>query len=136
MTGKSAVFLKMLGDAVHQAMVESMGVSPLDRFQVITGHTPATLYYDASYLGIERTDEIIIIQITLNEGRTVDTKRTFYQRTVQLLEQSLKDQIRGCDDRSGGRSKRKIGRSVVALPNMRHEAACGLGAHGHLHQIS
>jgi 4-oxalocrotonate tautomerase len=90
MTGKSTVFLKTLSDAVHRAMVETMDVPPLDRFQVITEHTPATLYYDASYLGIERTDEIIIIQITLNEGRTLDTKRTFYQRTVQLLEQSLK----------------------------------------------
>lgn len=90
MTGKSAVFLKTLGEAVHQAMVETMDVPPLDRFQVITEHTPATLYYDATYLGIERTDEIVIIQITLNEGRTLDRKRTFYRRTVQLLEQSLK----------------------------------------------
>jgi 4-oxalocrotonate tautomerase len=90
MAGKPAAFLKTLGDTVHQAIVKIMNVPPLDRFQVITEHSSTTLFDDAEYLGIKRTDEIVMIQIALNQGRIVDTKCKFYQRTAQLLEQLLK----------------------------------------------
>ena len=59
-------------------MVNIMNVPPLDRFQVVTEHYSTTLFYDAEYLGIKRTDEIVMIQIALNQGRTVDAKCKFY----------------------------------------------------------
>jgi 4-oxalocrotonate tautomerase len=90
MAGKPVAFLKVLGDTVHQAMVKIMNVPPLDRFQVVTEISSTTLFYDAEYLGIKRTDEIVMIQIALNQGRIVDAKCKFYQRTAQLLEQLLK----------------------------------------------
>ena len=70
--GKPAAYRKAVGDAVHQAMVEAINVPPLDRFQVITEHKPDGLIYDAEYLGIRRTDEVVFIQITLNAGRTLE----------------------------------------------------------------
>lgn len=75
-----------VGEAVHQAMVETIGVPTLDRFQLITEHPTHGLVYDPSYLGIERTDGIIIIQITLNEGRTVEQKKALYARIADLLQ--------------------------------------------------
>jgi phenylpyruvate tautomerase PptA (4-oxalocrotonate tautomerase family) len=41
------------------------------------------------YLGIHRTDDIVIVQITLNEGRTVEAKRQFYGRLSERLNQEL-----------------------------------------------
>jgi 4-oxalocrotonate tautomerase len=37
---------RAVGEAVHQAMVETIGVPPLDRFQVITEHPADDLVYD------------------------------------------------------------------------------------------
>ena len=86
--GKSAAYRKALGDGVHQAMVEAINVPPLDRFQVITEHTPDGLIYDPEYLGIRRTDNIVFIQITLNAGRTLELKKALYARIVERLKQN------------------------------------------------
>ena len=45
--------------------------------------------YDPSYLDISRTDGIIIIQITLNEGRTTELKKNFYQAVADGLHKEL-----------------------------------------------
>lgn len=86
--GKPAAYRKAVGDAVHQAMVEAINVPPLDRFQVITEHKPDGLIYDAEYLGIRRTDEVVFIQITLNAGRALELKKALYARIVDLLKQN------------------------------------------------
>ncbi len=86
--GKSAAYCGAVGEAVHRAMVETINVPPLDRFQVITQCSPDDLIYDPRYLEIERTDGVVFVQITLNAGRTVDQKRALYARIAQLLAES------------------------------------------------
>ncbi len=83
--GKPEVYRRAIGDSVHQALAETINVPAADRFQVITEHGSAGLIYDATYLGIERTDDMVIVQITLNAGRSVDQKRALYARIVELL---------------------------------------------------
>ena len=84
---KPAAHARLIGDAVHQAMVETIGVPPLDRFQIITEHPADGLVYDPSYLGIARTDGVIVIQITLNVGRTLEQKKALYARIAALLQE-------------------------------------------------
>src|SRR5712692_9143869 len=72
--GKSPSFLASIGEAIHQAMVETINVPPDDRFQIFTEHSPEALIYDPGYLGIKRSDDLVVIQITLNTGRTLDQK--------------------------------------------------------------
>jgi len=83
--GKSPEFRRAVSDGVHRAMVEAIKVPEQDRFQIITEHDESGLIYDPSYLGISRTDGVILIQITLNAGRTVEAKKALYARIVQLL---------------------------------------------------
>jgi 4-oxalocrotonate tautomerase len=85
MEGKQPSYLKSIGDAVHKAMVETISVPEFDRFQIITEHTRDTLFYDPHYLGIERSDDIVMIQIALRGGRTVEMKKALYGRIVELL---------------------------------------------------
>ena len=66
-------------------MVDAINVPPLDRFQVITEHPVDGLIYDPSYLGINRTDDVVFIQITLNAGRTLEQKRALYKKITELL---------------------------------------------------
>jgi phenylpyruvate tautomerase PptA (4-oxalocrotonate tautomerase family) len=83
--GKTTEYRHKIADGVHRAMVEAINVPPQDRFQVITEHQADGLIYDPSYLGINRTDEVIFIQITLNGGRTLDQKRALYKKITELL---------------------------------------------------
>lgn len=78
-----------IGDIVHRAMVETINVPPLDRFQIIAEHAKTAFIYDPQYLNVARTDDLIIIQITLNTGRTVEMKKAFYRRVAELLHQEL-----------------------------------------------
>jgi len=83
--GRSAADRAAIGDAVHQAMVETINVPADDRFQVITEHPGGALIWDPKYLGIARGDGFVLIQITLNQGRTLDMKRALYRRIAERL---------------------------------------------------
>jgi 4-oxalocrotonate tautomerase len=83
--GKPPEYCRAVGDAVHRTMVEAIAVPAHDRFQVITEHGPDGLVYPPEYLGHVHTDDIILVQITLNEGRGVELKRALYRRITGLL---------------------------------------------------
>jgi len=83
--GKSEQYRQALADGVHQAMVETIDAPPQDRFQIVTEHSENGLIYDPSYLGIDRSDDIVIVQITLSAGRKPGQKRKLFQRMAEIL---------------------------------------------------
>ena len=83
--GRTAEYRRRVGDAVHRALVETLGVPARDRFQLITEHDPNDLVYDREYLGIKRSDDIVIVQITLSTGRTAPQKRALFRRIADNL---------------------------------------------------
>ena len=83
--GKPKAYRRKVGDAIHRALVEAIGVPPLDRFQLLTEHAPGDIVYDSNYLGIARTSDILIVQITLSVGRTAAQKRALYKRIAANL---------------------------------------------------
>jgi 4-oxalocrotonate tautomerase len=87
--GKSADYRKTIGDVVYDAMVETLKAPEGDRFQVITEHAADSFVADPNYLGIQRSEHCVFVQLTLNEGRTVDQKRAFYKAVALGLHQRL-----------------------------------------------
>ena len=83
--GKPAEYRRAIVDAVHQCMVSERKAPADDRFQVITEHDSDSLIYDPTYLDMQRSDEVIFIQITLNEGRTREAKQRFHRAVVKAL---------------------------------------------------
>ena len=71
-------------------MLEEISVPADDKFQIITTHQANEINIPKSYLGIEYTQGIVFIQITLNSGRTVELKKKFYQRIANDLHAELK----------------------------------------------
>lgn len=88
--GKTADYKKKIGDAVHQAMVETLNVPPLDRFQIISTHAKSDFIFDSQYLNIARTDDLVMIQITLNSGRSTEMKKAFYKSVADVLAAEIK----------------------------------------------
>jgi 4-oxalocrotonate tautomerase len=60
-----------------------------DRFQVINEHEADNFLFDADYLGVRRTDDLVIIQITWNEGRTVEQKKALYKAIADGLHAAI-----------------------------------------------
>jgi phenylpyruvate tautomerase PptA (4-oxalocrotonate tautomerase family) len=87
--GKSTEFRRKVSEIVYQSMIATINVPSKDKFQVITEHDKDSLIYDPEYLNIRRTEGIVIIQITLNEGRTVEVKKTFDKRLAERLHEEL-----------------------------------------------
>jgi 4-oxalocrotonate tautomerase len=86
--GTTPEYRRALGDGVHRAMVEAIAVPVDDRFQVITEHPPGGIIYDAHYLGIERSERVVLVQITLSAGRKPQQKRALYRRMAEILAES------------------------------------------------
>jgi 4-oxalocrotonate tautomerase len=78
-----------IADLVYQAMVDVINVPRDDRFQIITWHGWHELIYPEKYLGIEYSPGIVFIQITLNQGRSVELKKAFYRRVADDLHTKL-----------------------------------------------
>jgi 4-oxalocrotonate tautomerase len=86
--GKDAGYRQEIGRVVHEALV-SVGVPKDDRFQVIGEHEPENLRFDSDYLGIHRTEQLVIIQITWNEGRTTEQKKALYKAIADGLHSTV-----------------------------------------------
>jgi 4-oxalocrotonate tautomerase len=83
--GKSREYRRKVGNAVHQALVETIGVPEKDRFQIITDHWPDEFIYDPEFLGIRRSEDLVIIQATISSGRTIEMKRALFRRIAEKL---------------------------------------------------
>jgi phenylpyruvate tautomerase PptA (4-oxalocrotonate tautomerase family) len=83
-------FAQQVGEIVYEVMTTHINVPKDDKFQVITKHDSQELVAPKSYLGIEYSEDIIFIQVTLNEGRTTDLKKKFYKAICEGLVERLK----------------------------------------------
>ncbi len=86
--GKDAAFRREIGRVVYDALV-SVSVPEKDRFQVINEHDADGFLFDPDYLGIHRTNDLVIIQITWNEGRTTAQKQALYKAIADGLHTAL-----------------------------------------------
>ncbi|SFQ42486.1 tautomerase family protein [Amycolatopsis rubida] len=77
--------LPAIGDAVHQAMTETIDVPVDDRFQIMSSHAAGRLRYDPGYFGVQRDDGIVYIAITMRAGRTDEQKTALYRRATELI---------------------------------------------------
>lgn len=83
--GRSAVERSTIADSVHRALVDTMDVTEQDRFQIVEQHSGEGFIYARQYGSTTRSDALVIIQITLNRGRTPEMKMRFYDRVTALL---------------------------------------------------
>ena len=83
--GKSPEYLRSVSEAIHQALVTTANVPPDDRFHIIQQLDADRLIAHPSYGGVNRSDDLIIVEITLNAGRTVEVKKSLYAAIASRL---------------------------------------------------
>jgi phenylpyruvate tautomerase PptA (4-oxalocrotonate tautomerase family) len=84
-SGRTDEYKKSLADGVLRALVETFNVPQDDQFMVLSEHAPQDFIYNRGYLGIERSDGFVMIQLTVSNTRPLEKKRALYRRIVELL---------------------------------------------------
>jgi phenylpyruvate tautomerase PptA (4-oxalocrotonate tautomerase family) len=90
--GKPPQFIRAAGTAIQEALVEHAKIPAGDHFQIFHEVDAGNLIADDSFAGlpptppVERSEGLIIIQITLNEGRTDITKAAIYHDVAARLQ--------------------------------------------------
>lgn len=74
--------------AVHDAMVASIGIPEDDFFQLLSEYQPGDFLFDRGFLGVQRSDALLVVQITLRRGRSDAMKRDLFARIAANLERA------------------------------------------------
>lgn len=86
--GKPAAYRQAILDGLYLAMRETFDVPDDDRFMTISEHDEGDFSYGKSYLGIARSDDLVMIQITVSKTRTIAQKKALYARIAERLSSS------------------------------------------------
>jgi 4-oxalocrotonate tautomerase len=86
--GKTEAFRQAICDGLSRAMHETFNVPADDQFMAITEHEAANFRYSADYLGVPRSENIVYIQITANNTRSLEQKKALFARIAFLLGES------------------------------------------------
>ncbi|MEH2626290.1 hypothetical protein V1292_004345 [Bradyrhizobium sp. AZCC 1719] len=74
--------IRALADAVHEGLVETCGVPPKDRFQLVSTYAHEMMFIDPTFPDVARTVDASIIEILFLAGRTIDQKKNLFRRIV------------------------------------------------------
>ena len=83
--GKPADYRQAIAENVYEALRETFNVPENDFFATVDELKPHDFIYDRKYFNIERTDDLVLIQLTVSNTRTVDQKKALYRRIVERL---------------------------------------------------
>lgn len=86
--GRPADFLVKVGNAIHAALVAQAKIPEADRFQIFHEVDDWHIDADSNFAGgtpVERSADVLIIQITLNAGRTDEIKSALYAEIASRL---------------------------------------------------
>ena len=85
--GKTESQKRKIADAAHRALLETISIPAQDRFQIVTEHSASDFIFDPQYLNIARSKDLVIIQITMSAGRTLELRKSLFRRMADLLHQ-------------------------------------------------
>lgn len=89
--GNSSEFLASVGQAIQDALVAQAKIPPDDHFQVFDEVESDRMIVDCCFAGlppsepVKRSQGMLIVEITLNEGRSDDVKKALYADIARRL---------------------------------------------------
>lgn len=83
--GRTDAQVRALADTVQQVMLDVFAAPERDRYQVIHEHKPGRIIAEDTGLGFERTDGVVVIQVT-QQGRDEAQKKALYRALADRLE--------------------------------------------------
>ena len=85
--GKSDAYRQAVFDGLYRALRETLDVPEGDQFMTITEHDAANFRYGDAF-GIARSDDLVYVEITVFDTRTVEQKKALFRRLAELLSEN------------------------------------------------
>jgi 4-oxalocrotonate tautomerase len=85
-TGQPAAYRAAIARGAYEAMRETFDVPEDDLFVIIHELEVENFIFGRTYLGIERSDDLVILQITCNDTRTLEQKKALYAAVSERLQ--------------------------------------------------
>jgi 4-oxalocrotonate tautomerase len=82
--GKPEAYRQAIFDSLYGAMGEALHVPDDDQFMTITEHDAASFRTGNAY-GVSRSADVVYIQITVFDTRTVEQKKALFRRIAERL---------------------------------------------------
>ena len=82
--GKPEAYRQAIFDSVYRAMRETLNVPEDNQFMTISEHDAANFRYGNAY-GVARSADVVYIQITVFNSRTIEQKKALFRRIAELL---------------------------------------------------
>lgn len=73
-------------NGIHQALVDSIGMPQDELFNLVAGYQHDQFWCSRSFNGIQRSDQVVVIEITLRRGRSDAMKRELYAAIARNLQ--------------------------------------------------
>lgn len=73
-------------EGIHDALVESIGMPKDELFNLVSEYGDGEFFYDRSFNGIARSENLIVVEITMRRGRSDAMKRALYAAIARNLE--------------------------------------------------
>ena len=70
---------------IHEALVEGIGMPKDEMFNLVTEYADGEFFYDRSFNGIARSENLIVVEITMRRGRSDAMKRDLYAAMTRNL---------------------------------------------------
>ena len=74
-------------DGIHAALVAAIGMPQDELFNLLTPYAPGQFYFDRRFNGVARSDEVVVVEITMRRGRSDAMKRALYENIARNLDQ-------------------------------------------------
>ncbi|MER6066765.1 tautomerase family protein [Streptomyces sp. NPDC001792] len=81
---------RALADALNQSLVQALGIPEGDRFIMISEHGENELYLDPTFMGMQRSDDAVIITLLLGAHRPLENKRAVAAAINRLVVETLR----------------------------------------------
>jgi phenylpyruvate tautomerase PptA (4-oxalocrotonate tautomerase family) len=73
------------GEVIYEVLMDVFSVPENDKFQIINRHPKVGLNVAPNFHGNEYSEKLLIIQIFLNQGRSIELKKQFYHSLMSRL---------------------------------------------------
>ena len=70
---------------IHDALVSAIGMPEDELFNLVQPYAADQFWCDRGFNGITRSDQVVVVEITLRRGRSDAMKRTLYASIAQNL---------------------------------------------------
>lgn len=83
--GKPAAYRQAILTGLYEAMHETFNVPETDYFMLVTQHDAEDFWCSPTYIVGPRSDDLVIIQLTVNNTRNLAQKKALYRRIAEKL---------------------------------------------------